>query len=71
MLKAAGNRERFVLAITRPHGDATETAYLYGSIKDDYNQALDCYPMKIAELIKRADEVITYDIKDGTCTRRS
>ena len=71
VLKAAGNRERFVLAITRPHGDATETTYLYDSIRDDYNQALDCYPMKIAELIKRADEIATYDIKDGICTRRS
>lgn len=71
VLKAAGNRDRFVLAITRPREGGTETTYLRGSIQDDYNKALDCYPMKIAELVARAEDIQTYDIKDGTCTRRS
>lgn len=71
VLKAAGNRERFVLAITRSRGNGTETTYLTGAIQDDYNKALDCYPFDIAELTSRADSIAVYDIEDGTCTRRS
>ena len=71
VLKAAGNRDRFVLAITRPLDGGCETTYLTGAIHDDYNPALDSYPFKIAQLLKRADDVAVYFVKDGKCTRRS
>lgn len=72
VLKAAGNQDRFVLAITRPSGDGTETTYLIGAIvDDDINQKLTKYPFQIKSLIESAREVAVYDIEDGTCTRRS
>lgn len=71
VMKASGNRDSFWLAITRPKGDGVETTYLHGAIRDDFNKALDCYPFKIAELVSRADEVAAYEVKDGTCTRKS
>ena len=72
ILKAAGNQDRFVLAITRPSGDGAETTYLMGSIvDDDINQKLTKYPFLIRSLIESARAVTVYDIEDGTCTRRS
>lgn len=70
--KAAGNRERFVLAITRPDGEATVTTYLTGSITDeDINSKLVEYPFQIDRLTESASNVAVYEVKDGVCTRRS
>lgn len=70
--KAAGNLDSFILAITRPEGDCCVTTYLRGAItEDDINPKLGEYPFHIDKLAESAIEVATYDVKDGTCTRRS
>ena len=72
VLKAAGNRDQFVLAITRPHGDADETTYITGAIGEgDINAKLDGYDFKIKRLVDAATTVATYETRDGSCTRRS
>ncbi|KUH59397.1 hypothetical protein AUL39_03515 [Tractidigestivibacter scatoligenes] len=71
VLKAAGNQESFVLAVTRPHGSGSTTTYYWGAIRNDYNRALDSYPFKIAEIERRAERHETYVTEGSTCTRRS
>jgi hypothetical protein len=71
VLKAVGNQESFVLAVTRPRSTGATTTYYWGAIRNDYNRALDSYPFKIAEIERRAERHETYDTEGSTCTRRS
>jgi hypothetical protein len=71
MRKAAGNRDSFILAITRPVPGAARTTYLAGAFDSGYDDALASFPYRIEALVKRAATVETYELRDGTCTRRS
>lgn len=71
MRKAAGNKDSFVLAITKPIGASCETIYLSGAVGGGFDDALASFPYRIEALVRRADTVETYELRDGTCTRKS
>ena len=66
MRKAAGNRDSFILAITRPVPGAARTTYLAGAFDSGYDDALASFPYRIEALVKRAATVETYELRDGT-----
>ena len=69
--QAAGNRDTFVLAVTKPAEHGTATTYYHGAIRDDYNPALDSYPFKLKALGERAESSETFEIECGACRRRN
>lgn len=69
--KAMGNPHNYIVAISRPNNDGVETSYVHADFGDVYNEMMSMYPLKIDKLIESANNVATYFIKDGVCTKRS